>query len=198
MKTPKFILSLFVLFGLNSCNNSASSEQTNDTSTSNNLTTQTISNNIRQTLAGQIFLFAPELDSINVKATGACDCCSSSVLFISDTTFVDLGYCESSTVYSKGSYSLDNEKLVLTYKDLVVNKDYNWKKETDTLNKNLVDYFYKTENITNQTKTYTRQNVVNKMVFKDTIEYGTIDNERSLNEEIRKMKTENIWSMLKM
>jgi len=197
----KLLASFFTILLFLSCSSSA-----DKTTHSDSLATTTIAptNNIatkpseRQSLEGKIFFFAPELDQTTCQATGACDCCSYNILFITDSTFVLIDYCETGYSYNKGSYMLDNTSLTLKVDKLMVDKTYNWESEGNTTGSETAAYSYKIEYIEPKT-TILKQQVCNgTLIFKSEYDVGTEDNKRSFSEELKGLKNEGILAKLKL
>jgi hypothetical protein len=92
-------------------------------------------------LSGQLYFYAPELDTVSCTSTGACDCCSGEILFLNDSSFVLVDHCVLDADYSKGKYRFVDNNLILTSDSICISKQFNWEKETDTTGKVLVDYF---------------------------------------------------------
>lgn len=201
MQFLKLIISFFIILFLISCNSSVDKTYKADSLTKNNdpIIKDTVNKQAnRQSLAGKIFLFAPELDSKTCTVTGACDCCSSNILFLSDSSFLMIDYCEANYSYSKGIYYMDNSSLRLRLDKLSVNKDYNWEKETDTTGSVTAEYFYKVENLKPTSIIYQRQDCNGSIIFKNKSEFGAIDKERTFNFELKAIKDEGIWTKIKM
>jgi hypothetical protein len=68
----------------------------------------------------------------------ACDCCAGDLVFNADKTFYTINHCMSDKSLAAGIYSLQNDKLTLSFNGICVSKNYNWANETDTA---AVDYF---------------------------------------------------------
>ena len=200
MQFLKLLSGYLAIFFLLACSSSADKTQFVENLISNKkvVSDTLIKQSERQTLVGKIFLFAPELDKEACRATGGCDCCSYNILFTTDSTFVLIDYCEADYSYNKGSYFLDNSSLTLKVDRLMVNKNYNWKKETDTTGKVTTEYFYKIENIKPTTTIVKRQDCNGTMIFKGDSDFGTVDNERTFENELKALKEEGIWTKLKL
>lgn len=67
-----------------------------------------------------------------------CDCCSGELLFDSNLSFYYLDNCLSDQTLRKGSYKIENGKLVLNYQAKSVSRKYNYENEIDT---SAVDFF---------------------------------------------------------
>lgn len=69
---------------------------------------------VKKTLSGKVFRIGPSLDSLNTKAFGECDCCTSHLAFINDSLFVTIDECLHNYGYFKGNYKIvgDTVKLI--------------------------------------------------------------------------------------
>ncbi len=61
-----------------------------------------------------------------------CDCCASDLIFNSDSTFYFLDYCMSDTSLRKGTYNIENTRILLNFDETCVKKEYNYENEIDT------------------------------------------------------------------
>ena len=199
MKAKKLINFLLILAINISCHNQSEQKKNADCLSANKLLTDKDSSKndqIKETLVGKIYFFAPELDSTNYTATGACDCCSSNVLFLTDSSFVMIDYCEADSSFYKGQYRLDKNKLELNFDLLAINKNYNWAKETDTTGKLESAYSYRIDSIKPTIREYSRMEHRDAIIFKGKNEFGTIDKERNFHEFIKSMRNEGTLSKL--
>jgi hypothetical protein len=87
---------------------------------------------IASVLKGQVYTYAPELDTTTYQAVGYCDCCSGNHLFIDDSIFVTIDLCEASASYSKGKYIVENGRVTLQYDTLLIERTYTYGNEADT------------------------------------------------------------------
>lgn len=181
------ILSTFFI-GLFACN----------TKNNNNSTKYTSITTIKS-LIGQVYFFAPELDTTICEATGACDCCSSNVLFLDKTNFVTISYCESDQQIFRGTYRLENDKVYLNYDTLEVDREYNWEMETDTTGTVKTEYFIKTQKAEANKIILTALICKGQVCFKTgdkEISYGSLDRKTSLDKHIQRLKDQGIWDKL--
>lgn len=152
-------------------------------------------------LSGQVYFYAPELNPNTCEAFGECDCCSGRFLFLDDTTFLTIDVCESDDWYYKGKYKIVNSTIVLTYDSLMVEKNYNWEKETDTTGTVTTEYFIKTSKTNRRTSVLTRivceKNNCFKTNDKRTI-FATPDKKQKLSDLIKQLKEEGIWDKLEI
>lgn len=150
-------------------------------------------------LSGQVYFYAPELDTTTCEAFGECDCCSGSFLFLNDRDFLTMNVCEADDWYCKGTYKIVNGNVVLTYDSLMVEKNYNWKKETDPTA--TPEYFIKTSKTNATTSVLTRivceKNICFKTDDKQTT-YTTLDKKQKLSDLIKQLKDGGIWDKLEI
>jgi hypothetical protein len=182
------ILSTFTI-GLVACNTKTNDKRTEDNSVS------TI-----KSLAGQVYFFAPELDTTTCEATGGCDCCSSDILFLDNTSFITISYCESDEQIFRGTYQIDYYKVYLHYDTLEIDKEYNWEMETDTTGAVKTEYFIKTQKTESNEIILTALTCKGQIWFKTgdkEISYGSLDKKTSLDKHIQRLKDQGIWDKLK-
>lgn len=156
---------------------------------------------IKTSLAGQVYFYAPEIDSLTCASTGACDCCSGHIIFLNDTSFVSLDYCESETSYSKGSYHFSNNDLVIISDSISIRRQYNPARESDTTGKVLPEYLITDTMTAPYTQTLKRIVCKNSISFimgdKETY-YVTRDLKTSADDIIQTIKDDNIWDRLRI
>ena len=152
-------------------------------------------------LSGQVYFYAPELNKNTCEAFGECDCCSGNFLFLNENEFLTIDVCESDDWYYKGKYKIVNDNVVLTYDSLMVEKNYNWEKETDTTGTVTTEYFIKTS------KTDTKTSILKRIVCEKNIcfktddkrpNFATLDKKQKLSNLIKQLKNEGIWDKLEM
>lgn len=191
MTTFQNITFFALTVGLFSCNSTTDNQTTTTENKTNTLTS----------LAGQVYFYAPELDTTTCKATGACDCCSGNILFLTDSIFLGIDICEANTNYSKGHYHFDNDFLVLTTDSLQVDEEYNWEKETDTTGTVTQEYFIKQSKTPTFTQKLSRFDCKNNIGFimGDKEKYFvTPDNDAKITNIIGQLKKDSIWDKLEM
>lgn len=152
-------------------------------------------------LARQLYFYAPELDTVTCEATGACDCCSGQILFLNDSEFVSIDYCESDADYCKGKYHLANNNLVLTTDSICISRRYNWEKETDTSGNVLFDYFVTDTLIAKTTQTFKRITCKGTICFlmgEQEKYFVTPSHEQSLSKAVATLKKQGIWDRLQI
>ena len=159
----------------------------------------TLSDVTPASLVGQVYFYAPELDIALCQANGACDCCSGQILFLNDSDFVLIDYCESDADYNKGTYGFVGNNLVLTTDSICVRRRYNWGKETDTTGEVLADYFI-TDTLVRQTKLFIKRIAHQACVcflMVDSEEYYVTPNKTAkLPEIVAKLKNQGVLERL--
>lgn len=191
MTTLRNITLLTLLVGLFACNTKTNNNKAEDSSTS----TTTI-----KSLSGQVYFFAPELDTTTCEATGACDCCSSNILFLDNTNFITICYCEADEQIFRGTYQIDKDKVLLQYDTLEVDKEYNWEMETDTTGTVKTEYFIKIQKTEANKTILTTLTCKGQVCFKTgdkEISFGSLDKKTSIDEHIQRLKDQGIWDKLK-
>jgi hypothetical protein len=192
MRSRIKLIFFFLILSLYSCN-----EQT----TKKTFKKITLAKHSALNLSGQVYFYAPKLDKNTCEAYGECDCCSGSFLFLNNNDFLTIDVCESDNWYYKGKYKIVKDDVVLTYDSLMVEKNYNWEKETDTTGTVTTEYFIKT------TKTDKRTSVLKHIVCRKNIcfetddrrtNYVTLDKKQKLSDIIKQLKDEGIWEKLEI
>jgi hypothetical protein len=150
----------------------------------------------RHSLAGKLYLFGPEFDSINVQAMGNCDCCTADVLFLTDSSFLMIGYCESNSSFQKGKYRLDDKTLELSFEAKRVDKNFDYEKSGDSAKGSPDSYSYLTEPTLPVTHSYERRQYKGVTLFKGNKEFAVIDKEGNFDELLKTVKAEGIWNKL--
>jgi hypothetical protein len=188
----KIIIAIIIFLGFDGCH---FSDTNNNQSASDNL------NNLPPlAMSGQLYYFAPELDSIKGQAIGYCDCCSSHLLFLNDTEFVAVGYCIGSDTYYKGTYKVNDNTISFQCDSLRVDKETNWEAESDTTNKDIPAFFVNTRNYKMSTFRWTRFEFKGKTCFyTDSKEspYATPNNEVK-SRFIKETKQDSVWDKLEI
>jgi len=112
-----------------------------------------------------------------------------------------MNVCEADDWYCKGKYKIVNGNVVLTYDSLMVEKNYNWKKENDTTRTVKTEYFIKTYKTNATTTTLTRiaceKNICFKTDDKQTT-FATLDKKQKLSDLIKQLKDGGIWDKFEM
>jgi hypothetical protein len=152
-------------------------------------------------LSGQVYFYAPELDTNTCEAYGQCDCCTGNFLFIDESNFIIIDVCESDNWYYKGKYKIANGCVILNYDSLMVKRNYNWKNETDTNSNAIEEYSIKISKTNLKSTVLTpiicKKNICFKTDDKQTA-FVTLDKTQKLSEWIKQLKEEGIWEKLKI
>lgn len=152
-------------------------------------------------LAGQVYIYAPEIDTTTCKATGACDCCSGNIYFLNDSIFIKVDICESNIAYSKGVYRIKKDFVELSIDSLNIEIEYNWEKETDTTGKVMAEYLIKQSKTPTFTVKLTLLDCKNYICFITGDHqklYVTPDKDLNVSEFIGQLKKDSIWHKLEI
>jgi hypothetical protein len=189
----KLLLSFALIAVLFSCN-SKPEEATSSSSPEKNITPKIA-------LSGTNYFFGPKFNAQDCEPVAECDCCSWNILFIDATKFVTVCPCESEESVLRGTYKILDDKVVLTYDKLQIDREYNYEAEADTTGTAKSEY-----NII-VTKSHVLTEVLTPMYCKGklyfTVEadkelsFGSIDNRYSLKERIQMLKDDGIWDKVK-
>ncbi|MDI9858065.1 hypothetical protein [Flectobacillus roseus] len=182
------LLSIFFI-GLIACNTKTS-----------NLKTEVKKVTLIKNLAGKVYFFAPDLDTTTCEAFGACDCCTSNILFLNNKDFVTISYCVTDQQIAKGTYHIDNDKVYLQYDSLKVDIEYNMETETDTTGKVEPEYFIRTQKREANKVVLTALTCKGQVNFKagdKEISYGSLDKKTPIEDHIQQLKSLGIWYKLK-
>lgn len=150
------------------------------------------------TLSNTLYLLAPDFNSKECEAFGECDCCTSNYLFLDNENFICVDYCLDIDTFYSGKYKITDDTVQLKYNTTIVQKEYNWESETDTIN-NHPKYFYKTEKCKSFKTVWTKWNCKGKIYFKNIdkqTQYATIDTTQTAERFLTKLKEEGIWKKL--
>ena len=154
-----------------------------------------LTKNPNQSLAGQLYFFAPEYDSVNFVATGECDCCSANTLFVDDSVFLYVDYCDEGCTYLKGNYHVQNNELSLNFDSLTVEKSYAGSDVKDSAG-NLPQDTYNAEFNNYKKQVYKKQDYKGRTVFTGPHKFGAIDTGESATVMMNRVKAEGIWDRL--
>jgi hypothetical protein len=150
-------------------------------------------------IAGQVYSFAPELDAATCAVVGACDCCSSKILFADNVNFIKIFYCESDEHIVKGTYRISADKVYLRYDTLEIDREYNWEMETDTTGTVETAYFIKRKTIEADEVILTALSCKKQVCFKmggKEPSYGSLDKEISARQYIQLLNDQGVWDEL--
>jgi len=147
-------------------------------------------------LAGKLYFFAPEFDSTNLVATGACDCCSANAVFLDDTCFVYVGYCDDGSTYSKGKYQLSEEGLVLNFDNITVEKSYPETDEMDSTGQLSTEFTYNTIIDSPSTLVFRKKDFRGRIFFRSDYAFGAVDTGGTAIEMMKSIRGQGIWDRL--
>lgn len=178
------ILMLLIVVCFDSCKNS---------SDNNSKTDSVSSDSYRHALTGKLYLFAPEFDSTNLVATGACDCCSSNIAFLDDSIFLNIDYCEDGCTYVKGKYHFDNRRLLLNFDSVTIEKIF---PESDSPEQGLTDFVYNTTIYKPDSRTYAENEYKGRIIFSNGNGFGAIDTGATTSDMMNSIRAQGIWDKL--
>src|SRR5664279_485223 len=159
-----------------------------------NLNKDSLSNNAHyHTLAGKTYFFAPEFDSTHLVATGSCVCCSANVVFLDDSIFLSIDYCEDGCSYVKGKYKFDDQVLAMAYDSVTVEKFF---PEPDSSGESAGDFVYNTIIHKPASRVYKKTNFRGRVIFSNSNEYGAIDTGGSTLDMMNSVRAQGIWDRL--
>lgn len=197
MKKSIRITLLFLIFLVTSCNQVKKEDNFNkiDKSEINKQGNSKI-----LSLSNQLYLLAPEFDSKNCKSFGECDCCSSNYLFLDNENYICVDYCLDTDTYYSGKYKIENDTVNLKFNSTVIQKEYNWESETDTINTQ-PKFLYKIEKCKAFKTVWTNLNCSKNNCFKkigDETEFASIDNKKSSENFLNELKKEGLIEKLNL
>lgn len=77
---------------------------------------------LAQDLKGRVFMLTAEINAEKCEIASGCDCCASDLFFVTDKEFGLIVRCIYNDTYYKGTYSITQDKLTLTFKQMHVNE----------------------------------------------------------------------------
>lgn len=83
-------------------------------------------------LINHLYILSISFDSINCQAYGECDCCSSLVYFLDDSTFIREDLCLFDDLYYKGKYKIDKNQIIFNSESIFVSVKFLEEEETYT------------------------------------------------------------------
>lgn len=181
MKLTHAIAFLLTAAYISSCSNQSSVQQKTD------------SLHAQISMAGQIYSFGSEFDSTNLVATGNGDCSAASTLFLNDSIFLEIEYCEDGATYSMGKYRADDRLLSLIFDPVSVNEYFPVTEDTANVIPGKPTYRITLDKP--QTRIYQRQEYkgVNLFVNRDV---GAPDKEKKYGEILKSIHDDGIWDKL--
>jgi hypothetical protein len=75
-----------------------------------------------QSFSGQAFILSKEFLENKCEVYAPCDCCATNLFFLTDKEFGMVNRCMYYDSYYKGTYSIKDSKLTLTFKQKVVSE----------------------------------------------------------------------------
>lgn len=151
-------------------------------------------------ISGTSYFFAPSFNEKECEAVGECDCCTSIVLFIDSENFITICPCESEESILRGTYKIKDNKVVLLYDTLKIDRDYNFDYDTDTIKTAQPEYTINIVKADAATEVLLPKYCKGKLYFEtgtsNEKSYGTIDAKYSLKERIQMLKDEGVWDKI--
>jgi hypothetical protein len=155
-----------------------------------------LSKNPNSSLAGQLYLFAPEYDSTNFVAKGDCDCCAANAVFLNDSVFLYIDYCDEGCSYFKGTYRMQSEILEMNFDSLTVDKLYPEYDGKDSVGNLSPEYTYNTVMGKADMRIYKKGEYKGRVVFTGMHEFGAIDTGKTAADMMNGVRAEGIWDRL--
>lgn len=144
-------------------------------------------------LGGLSYSVAPQLDSATCSVTGACDCCASDYIFLTDSTFAAVDYCVGDYTYYRGTYRTTADSVWLHVDSLRLFKQYNM--EADDSAYTGPEYIVKLNFYEEVDLTWQAIRLKNCVCFKGKSEYAA-PAETNLQQFIGTARADSIWQML--
>ena len=144
-------------------------------------------------MAGQIYFFGSEFDSTNLVSTGNGDCSAANTLFLNDSTFLEIEYCEDGATYSMGKYRADDRLLSLSFDPVSVNEYF--PETADTTNAKPGQPTYRISLEKPQTRIYQRQEFKGVSLFVNR-DIGAPDKEKKYSKTLKTIHDDGIWDKL--
>lgn len=152
-----------------------------------------------QDISGKVFEFGPDLDPKSCEVVAECDCCSDDVVFVNDTDCYMTVYCLEENTFHKGTYTVSNDKIEMTFSGKMVSQIDLIDTISDTIkNAATPGFTLKTETIGSEKITIDRLECAGKELFSygtDQKQYGTLS-KTPVNEYVATLKKEGIWQLL--
>ena len=149
-----------------------------------------------QSLAGKLYFFAPEYDSTLFVTTGACDCCSANTIFLDDSNFLYIDYCDEGDSYSKGTYHLRNNELEMNFDSLSVEKLYPGDQGKNSMADLSPKFTYHATINKLDKRNYKKQDYKGHVVLKGMHEFGAVDIHGTADSTMKEAQAEGIWDRL--
>src|ERR1700733_1525686 len=181
MKLTHTIVLLLCAVYLSSCSNQPSIPRTAD------------SLHGQISLAGQIYFFGSEFDSTKLIATGNGDCSAANTLFLNDSIFLEVEYCEDGATYSMGKYRADDRLLSLTFNGVTVNEYFPETEDTTSAKSSKPTYRVSLDKP--QTRIYQKQEYKGVTLFVNR-DIGAPDKENKYSKMLKTIHDDGIWDKL--
>lgn len=181
MKLTHKIVFLLSAAYLSSCSNQPSVLQKTDSLHSQN------------SLAGKVYSFGSEFDSTNLVATGDGDCSFANTLFLDDSSFLEIEYCEDGATYSMGKYRADDRLLSLIFDGVNVNEYF--PETEDTASAKSGKPVYRISLDKPQTRIYQKLEYKGVTLFVNR-DIGAPDKEKKYSDMLKAIHDDGIWDKL--
>lgn len=150
------------------------------------------------TLAGQVYSFAPDIDTTQCQSLAECDCCADDILFQNEKEFISISYCMAAKDIKKGTYILEQNRLILKYDTLAHYTEEDDDGELKTIGKDKKTYLIKTEVRKPFIDTLILKSCKGKTYYTDSKQenFGTSNPKDSIQTFIDDLKKEGFWNKL--
>lgn len=149
--------------------------------------------------ANSVYYFTSNFDSTNCKVYSACDCCSENVVFLNESEFVTISYCQGNEGYFKGKYVILDSTLQLNFNSSYVLNEYNWEYELDTTGTVKNQYTIKKMKSNERPKRLNIFYCKKQVCLKGSVEgegyFGVLDTLQVID-IVARMKKDGIWQNL--
>ena len=68
---------------------------------------------LKYPFSNSAYAFSSDFDLANCNPMNRCDCCTSETFFIDSTNYYDASFCEGTTYYTMGTYSVDKNEIFM-------------------------------------------------------------------------------------
>jgi hypothetical protein len=141
-------------------------------------------------LSNKVYLFGPSLDSTTLQLQTGCDCCTSNLAFLRDSTFIYVSYCLEGDDYSKGKYSVQGKEISLHFDPLRVTQSFGF----------IADTSYKVSKVPPSTSVVKITSYKAKPVLVYEVdgvkEFGLEEASVSLDEFVKGLRADSLWQKL--
>ncbi|MEQ6165742.1 hypothetical protein AAOE16_00995 [Ekhidna sp. MALMAid0563] len=76
-------------------------------------TTDELTKQSKYPFSNSAYTFSSDFDLANCTAMNRCDCCTSETFFIDSINYYNASYCEGTTYFTKGTYSVDGNEIFM-------------------------------------------------------------------------------------